>query len=51
MVIRVKIKGYYRKDGTWVSPHYRKINRKIKITEITTTNTESNDPNQLKINF
>jgi hypothetical protein len=48
---RIKIKGYYRKDGTWVSSHYRNItpSKKIKNTKIEKTN--SNDPNQLTLNF
>lgn len=51
MVSRIKIKGYYRKDGTWVSPHYRKIKHKLLITKVVTKYVEYDDPNQLTINF
>ena len=43
----IKIKGYYRKDGTWVSSHYRMI--KFKIKSKSTQSSNSNDPNQLSL--
>ena len=43
----IKIKGYYRNDGTFVSSHYRRIQSKIKSKSI--SGSKSNDPNQLSL--
>tara|TARA_Y100000310_G_scaffold105489_2_gene103980 strand:- start:1364 stop:1534 length:171 start_codon:yes stop_codon:yes gene_type:complete len=45
----IKIRGYYRKDGTWVSSHYRRI--KYKIKSKSTESSKSTDPNQLSLTF
>ena len=44
-------KGYCRKDGTWVSSHYRNLEPSKKINLIKPQKTDSNDPNQLTFNF
>lgn len=31
ILAQVKVKGYYRKDGTYVKPHYRQIQMEIHI--------------------
>ena len=43
----IKIKGYYRLDGTWVSSHYRRIKFTLKSKNIPTST--SIDPNQLSL--
>jgi hypothetical protein len=48
---KIKIKGYYRKDGTWVSSHYRYISHSKKIKSIKIEKSDSDDPNQLTFDF
>ena len=48
---KIKIKGYRRKDGTWVSPHYRTIKIKFKIKPVKIDKTVYDDPDQLTLNF
>tara|TARA_B100000287_G_C20293075_1_gene646723 strand:- start:252 stop:407 length:156 start_codon:yes stop_codon:yes gene_type:complete len=48
---KIKIKGYYRKDGTWVSSHYRNITPSKKIKTIKIKKSDSDDPNQLTFDF
>ena len=43
----IKIKGYYRMDGTWVSSHYRRIKFSLKSKNIPTSTPI--DPNQLSL--
>ena len=45
----IKIKSYYKKDGTLVSSHYRRIKSVVKLKNI--NGFESNDPNQLSLTF
>ena len=45
----IKIKSYYKKDGTLVSSHYRRIKSVVKLKNI--NGSESNDPNQLSLTF
>lgn len=51
MKIKIKIKGYYRKDGTWVSTHYRNIDMSKKIKTINPQKVDIIDPNQLTFGF
>jgi hypothetical protein len=48
----VFVKGYYRKNGVFISPHIRKIkvSRKFKGTKILKSY-QSVDKNQLSLNF
>ena len=48
---KIKIKGYRRKDGTWVSSHYRTIKFKFKIKPVKLDTTVYEDPNQLTFDF
>ena len=48
---KIKIKGYYRKDGTWVSSHYRNIEPSKKIKQLKLQKTEIDNPNQLTLDF
>ena len=34
-IIIVRVRGYFRKDGTWVSPHIRRIGRKKTSIQLT----------------
>ena len=53
IVKEIKVRGYYRKSGVWVSPHIRII--KVKPTKdnikIRFSNKSYDNPNQLKFNF
>ena len=44
-----EIKSYYRKDGTLVSSHYRKLKSRIKSKSKNVMGSQSNDPNQLSL--
>ena len=53
IIKEVKVKGYYRKSGSWVTPHIRTIKVKPKnITSYTTFYKKKyNNPHQLEFNF
>jgi|TARA_R110002020_G_scaffold208057_1_gene413708 hypothetical protein len=48
---KIKIKGYFRKDGTWVSSHYRNIESSKKIKHVKIQKIDIEDPNQLTLDF
>mgnify|MGYP003111113102 FL=1 len=48
---KIKIKGYRRKDGTWVSSHYRTIKTKFKIKPINLDKTVYDNPDQLSLDL
>ena len=48
---RIKVRGYYRKDGTWISEHYRHITPSKQIKKIRIKKSKHNDPNQLTFDF
>jgi|TARA_R110002020_G_C16291345_1_gene772470 hypothetical protein len=51
MYKQVAVKGYFRKDGTWVGEHTRRIKATNKIIVSTPKKSKNNNPNQLRFNF
>jgi|TARA_R110002012_G_scaffold289579_1_gene482710 uncharacterized Zn ribbon protein len=53
IVKEIKVKGYYRKNGTWVGPHVRKIQITPKDNKSISTYYRKNytNPDQLKFDF
>ena len=51
MYKQVVVKGYFRKDGTWVGEHTRRIRASSKVVFVNQKNIKTNNPNQLSINF
>ena len=51
MYKQIEIKGYFRKDGTWVSKHTRRIKTSIKKNIPLSRKSTNSNPNQLSFNF
>jgi len=51
IVKEVKVKGYYRKNGSWVSPHIRTLKIKPKLTKVTINKKVYKNENQLVLPF
>ena len=51
MYKQVVVKGYFRKNGTWVGEHTRRIKASSKVVFVNHNNIKSHNPNQLSINF
>jgi len=51
MYKQVVVKGYFRKNGTWVGEHTRRIKASSKIVFVTLKDIKTENPNQLSINF
>ena len=51
IVKEVNVKGYYRKNGSWVSPHIRTLKIKPKLTKVTINKKVYKNENQLVLPF
>lgn len=53
IVKEIKVKGYYRKNGSWVSPHIRILRVTPKNQNVTNVypTKKYNNPHQLEFNF
>jgi|2_EtaG_2_1085320.scaffolds.fasta_scaffold01930_12 hypothetical protein len=51
MYKQIEVKGYFRKDGTWVSKHTRRIKVSIKRNTTPSRRSTNKNPNQLRFNF
>ena len=51
MYKQIEVQGYFRKDGTWVGKHTRKIKVSPKSKITMPKKYKNNTPNQLRNNF
>ena len=51
MYKQIEVKGYFRKDGTWVGKHTRRIKVSTKRNVSLPRKNKNSNPNQLRFNF
>tara|TARA_R110002020_G_scaffold288830_1_gene504309 strand:- start:100 stop:258 length:159 start_codon:yes stop_codon:yes gene_type:complete len=51
MYKQIDVKGYFRKDGTWVGKHTRRIKVSTNKNIATSRISKNKNPNQLSFNF
>jgi hypothetical protein len=51
VIKEISVKGYYRKDGSWVCPHKRTLKLKPKDVKIKINKKVYDNPEQLELPF
>jgi hypothetical protein len=51
VIKEVSVKGYYRKNGSWVNPHVRTLKLKPKNIDVRISKKVYDNPEQLELPF